>query len=93
MSEHASAMEPVPKVLDLASARPTVDRLPPDTRAVPLKVAARMCGVCTKTMRHEIDRGNLRALQIGGKWVIRLKELDAYLERQERKFSTDVKAG
>lgn len=51
--------------------------------AVDLPQAAKMLGVCTATMRREIDRGKLRAFKIGRVYRVRVAELHAYLKRLE----------
>jgi len=51
--------------------------------AVDLKNAASLVGVSVKTIRREINRGNLRALQIGRVWRVRVAEIEAYLKRLE----------
>jgi len=53
--------------------------------AVNIREAAEMIGVSPQTVQREIDRGSLRALKVGRQWRVRLSELNAYLERQERK--------
>ena len=55
--------------------------------AVSLKEAAQMLGVHVKTVKREIDRGNLRALKIGKVWRVRVAEIEAYLKRKEREQS------
>jgi excisionase family DNA binding protein len=51
--------------------------------AVDLHVAARLLNVSVKTVRREINRRKLRALQIGRIWRVRVSEIDAYLKRLE----------
>jgi len=68
---------------DLSGARPDITALPVNVLAVDLDTAAQMLGVCTATIRREIDRGRLRAVKIGGIFRIRVAELHAYLKRQE----------
>lgn len=51
--------------------------------AVDLPEAAQMLGVCTATVRREIDRGKLRGLKIGRVYRVRIAELHAYLKRLE----------
>lgn len=60
-------------------------RSPVKPLAVNIREAAEMIGVSPQTVQREIDRGNLRALKVGRQWRVRLSELNAYLERQERK--------
>ena len=55
--------------------------------AVDVKVAAGMIGVCTKTLRREIERGDLAALRIGKAVRIRVVEIHAYLKRKEKRLS------
>lgn len=55
--------------------------------AVDVKQAARMLGICTKTLRREIDRGELAALRIGKAVRIRVAEIHAYLKRKEQKIT------
>lgn len=51
--------------------------------AVDLAKSAALLGVSVKTVRREIARGKLRALQIGRVWRVRVAELEAYLKRLE----------
>ena len=51
--------------------------------AVAIPEAAVLLGVSVRTVRREIDRGNLRAVRIGRVWRIRVAELHAYLKRLE----------
>ena len=60
--------------------RSNIDRL-----VVDVQNAAKMLGVCTKTLRREIERGELGALRIGKAIRIRVAELQAYILRKERK--------
>lgn len=57
--------------------------LPAHTLAVDLAQAGAMLGVCTATIRREIDRGRLRAVRIGRVYRVRVAELHAYLKRCE----------
>lgn len=59
--------------------------------AVDVKQAAQMLGICTKTLRREIDRGELAALRIGKAVRIRVAEIHAYLKRKERKISCQAR--
>ena len=52
-------------------------------KAVDLARVANMLSVSVKTIRREIDRGELRALRIGRAWRVRVTEIDAYLKRKE----------
>ena len=52
-------------------------------KAVDLAHVANMLSVSVKTIRREIDRGELRALRIGRAWRVRVTEIDAYLKRKE----------
>jgi excisionase family DNA binding protein len=56
---------------------------PPGAVAVDLEQAGAMVGVSGKTIRREIERGNLRGLKIGRQWRVRMAELHAYVKRQE----------
>lgn len=51
--------------------------------AVDMKQAASMLGVSVKTIRREINRGKLRALQVGRVWRVRVAEIEAYMKRAE----------
>ena len=51
--------------------------------AVDMKQAASMLGVSVKTIRREINRGKLRALQVGRVWRVRVAEIEAYMKRSE----------
>jgi excisionase family DNA binding protein len=68
---------------DLSGAPPNIAALPVNVLAVDLDTAAQMLGVCTATIRREIDRGRLRAVKIGRVYRVRVAELHAYLKRQE----------
>ena len=61
------------------------DPSPPPSIAVDLKTAARMLGVCKKTLERLRDSGELRCLRIGNRWRVRVDELHAFLRRQEVK--------
>ena len=52
--------------------------------AVDLREAGEMMGVCAMTVKREIQRGKLRGMKIGRVWRVRVAEIEAYLERQER---------
>jgi excisionase family DNA binding protein len=52
---------------------------------VDVSVASKMLGVCSKTLRREINRGELASVRIGKAVRIRVVELHAYLKRKERK--------
>lgn len=52
-------------------------------KAVDLACVANMLSVSVKTVRREIDRGELRALRIGRAWRVRITEVNAYLKRKE----------
>lgn len=61
---------------------------PPTTPlVVDLAGAAKMLGVSVKTVRGLIRRGELRALKIGRVWRVRIREIDDFLKRQERRSS------
>jgi len=51
--------------------------------AVDLGKTAELLGVSVKTIRREIARGKLRALQIGRVWRVRMVEIESYLKRLE----------
>lgn len=51
--------------------------------AVSLVAAARLLGVCKRTLERERDRGRLKCLRIGRHWKVRVAELHAYLRRCE----------
>jgi len=56
-------------------------------RAVDLKTAGEMMAVCGETVKREILRGKLRGLKIGRVWRVRVSEIEAYMERQERQVA------
>ena len=68
-AENTGSLKPVP-----TSATPL---------AVDLPEAAHMLGVCTETIRREINRGRLRAFKIGRVWRVRITELNAYMKALE----------
>lgn len=73
-SETAPAVEtPAPRMTDVAA----------ETLVVNLERAARMLGICKRTLERERDRGELRCLRIGRHWKVRVGELHAYLRRRE----------
>jgi excisionase family DNA binding protein len=82
---NAVPVEPKPTQTptDLSGARPIVTELPVNVLAVDLNEAARMIGVCTATIRREVNRGRLRAVRVGRLYRVRVAELNAYLKRQE----------
>jgi excisionase family DNA binding protein len=53
--------------------------------AVNVEQAAAMVGVCTKTLRREIARGDLASVRIGSAIRIRTAEIEAYLRRKEKR--------
>jgi excisionase family DNA binding protein len=55
--------------------------------AVDVKEAALMLGICSKTLRREIARGELASVRIGKAVRIRVIEIHAYLKRKERKIT------
>ena len=57
----------------------------PARLAVDLATAGAMMGVCAMTVKREIERGKLRGMKIGRVWRVRVKEIEAYMERQERR--------
>ena len=48
--------------------------------AVTIFQAADMLNVSTKTIRREINRGNLKATRVGRVWRIRITAIEAYLK-------------
>lgn len=52
--------------------------------AVSIADAARMLSVSHSTLKREIARGNLKACRVGRRIVIRVTEIDAYLDRSEK---------
>ena len=50
-----------------------------------MHLVARMLGICTKTVRREIDRGELSVVRIGKAVRVRVAEVHAYLKRKEKK--------
>jgi excisionase family DNA binding protein len=59
---------------------------PAEPLAVDVKHAAAMLGICTKTVRREIDRGELAVVRIGKAVRIRVAEVHSYLKRKEKKY-------
>lgn len=59
--------------------------IPPGQLAVDVQQAAQMLDVCTKTLRREINRGELAAVRIGKAVRIRVVEIHAYLKRKEKR--------
>ncbi len=55
--------------------------------AVDLREAGAMMDVCAMTVKREIERGRLRGLKIGRVWRVRVAEIEAYMERQERQVT------
>ena len=55
--------------------------------AVDVKQAALMLGICTKTLRREIGRGELASIRIGKAVRIRVAEIHAYLKRKEKRIN------
>lgn len=51
-----------------------------EERCVSLRQAARILGVCVRTVRREIDRGKLLAIRVGRSLRIRMSELRRYME-------------
>ena len=49
---------------------------------VSLSRAARILGVCVRTVRREIERGKLIAFRVGRSLRIRMSELRRYIEEQ-----------
>jgi excisionase family DNA binding protein len=51
-----------------------------ESECVGLSRAAKILGVCVRTVRREIDRGKLRAFRAGRLWKIQMSELRRYME-------------
>jgi excisionase family DNA binding protein len=49
---------------------------------VSLSRAAKILGVCVRTVRREIERGKLIAFRVGRSLRIRMSELRRYMEEQ-----------
>jgi excisionase family DNA binding protein len=50
-------------------------------RAVSLREAGRILGVCARTVRREIERRRLMAFRVGRSLRIRMTDLRHYMER------------
>ena len=57
--------------------------MPAEPRAVPVAEAAALIGVGRTVLYAERKAGRIRFVRIGGKNVVRLSEIDAYLERRD----------
>jgi excisionase family DNA binding protein len=53
-----------------------------ESECVSLSRAAKILGVCVRTLRREIDRGRLSAFRVGRNLRIKLSELQRYMERE-----------
>jgi excisionase family DNA binding protein len=49
---------------------------------VSLREAARILGVCVRTVRREIDRGKLLGIRVGRNLRIKVSELRRYMESE-----------
>jgi len=63
----------------------SIAEVTPSTLVVSLDEAAKMLGICKRTIERERDRDRLRCLKIGRHWKVRVGELHAYLRRCEEK--------
>jgi excisionase family DNA binding protein len=54
----------------------------PEPECVGLSGAAKILGVCVRTVRREIDRSKLRAFRAGRLWKIQTGELRRYMEEE-----------
>ena len=59
--------------------RKTVPPVPPDARAMSIPQAARVTGLCERTLYDRIARGQLKALRTGNRTIITTVELDRFL--------------
>ena len=53
-----------------------------DAECVSLARAAKILGVCVRTVRREIERGRLAAFRVGRSLRIPMSELRRYMERE-----------
>ena len=53
-----------------------------ESECVSLARAAKILGVCVRTVRREIERGKLIAFRVGRSLRIRMSELRRYMEEQ-----------
>ena len=53
-----------------------------ESECVSLSRAAKILGVCVRTVRREIDRNRLRAFRAGRLWKIQMTELRRYMESE-----------
>ncbi len=74
-------ISPRPAIVDLSTGMTEVT---PPTLVVSLERAAKMLGICKRTLERERDRGELRCLRIGRHWKVRMGEIHAYLRRLEQ---------
>ena len=56
----------------------------PGRLAVGVKDAADMIGVCERTAWTEIAEGRLRSFKARGRRLVRVSQIEAYLERRDR---------
>lgn len=50
-----------------------------------LTEAAESLGVATSTLRHQIARGALEAIRLGGRYVVTVEAVEAYRETRQGK--------
>lgn len=55
----------------------------PAARAVSKKETAALLGVSEKTVERLINRGELPGFRVGWKWRVMLRDLEAYIARQQ----------
>ena len=85
---HARQRSPlVPLHAGEPAPEPPAFRKPPKPKAIAVSIreAAEMVGVCSMTLKREIDRGHLRGLKVGRMWRVRVAELESYLKRSEER--------
>lgn len=56
-----------------------------ECRPIRLQEAANYFGVSQKTLMRSAHRGKLKIFKIGGRWFIMPSEIEAYLNRQQKK--------
>ncbi len=54
-----------------------------------LREAADSLRVCEKTLRREIDKGDLLAFKLGRQWRLRPKAIEDYQKRRENDFRSN----
>jgi excisionase family DNA binding protein len=57
----------------------SVPPVPPDARAISVPQAARVTGLCERTLYDRIATGQLKALRTGNRTLITLVDLDRFL--------------